>query len=88
MNSQELIYKLVIFFFANNWHFLELVFLIFVFRKDIDRVVNKARSFFVKVGEKYRQLTIKANAIIDLKKHKPDILNKISNPKSQNTKEE
>jgi hypothetical protein len=54
MNTPEMIYTLIKFFFSNIWTYLGLLLLVITIRGDISKAVSVVSRFFGKIRDNYR----------------------------------
>lgn len=72
MNTQEMIYKLIEYFFSDLFHFILLIMFILIIKSDTAKVINNLKGFIKKIIVRYRTKNkieyIKNNIPKDLKK--------------------
>jgi len=67
MNTPELIYKTITFFFSNLWIYIGLLLLILTLRGDITKTLSGIKDFFKKTALKYREKRDKEIKFSDFK---------------------
>lgn len=68
MNTPELIYKTILFFFSTVWIYFGLLLLILTIRGDVTKALTGVKEFFQKTALKYRE---KRDRIDKFKNFKP-----------------
>lgn len=72
MNTQEMIYKLIEYFFSDLFHFILLIMFILIIKSDTAKVINNLKGFIKKIIVRYRTKNkieyIKNNIPKDIKK--------------------
>jgi len=67
MNTPELIYKTITFFFSNLWIYIGLLLLILTLRGDITKTLSGIKDFFKKTALKYKEKQEKADKFSQFK---------------------
>lgn len=67
MNTPEVIYKIIIFFFSNIWVYIGLVILILTIKGDLSKAIKGTKDFVKNVIIRYRE---REKGINSFKSHK------------------
>jgi hypothetical protein len=67
MNTPELIYQTIQFFFSTLWIYLGLLLLIITIRGDVTRALTGIKEFFQKTAVKYREKRDKETKFNEMK---------------------
>lgn len=70
MNTPELIYQTILFFFSSLWTYIGLIILILTIRGDISNGISSVNGFFKRVMLKFRERESKEKGFSEWKRGK------------------